>query len=101
MACQNGHAEVVALLLDKAGDTIDVNQASTDGRTPLFAACYDGHVQVVTRLLAQHDIDVDSAATHPSGRQWTPLLAATTEGHAHIADLLRAHQVQPVGLGLG
>ena len=96
MACQNGHAEVVALLLDKAGDTIDVNQArTTDKCTPLNMACWNGHVQVVTRLLAQHDIDVDSAWTTPSGRQVTPLLAATGKGHAHIADLLRAHQVQP------
>ena len=30
MACQNGHAEVVSVLLDKARDTIDVNQARTD-----------------------------------------------------------------------
>ena len=30
MACQEGHAEVVSVLLDKARDTIDVNQARTD-----------------------------------------------------------------------
>ena len=47
-----GHVEVVALLLDKARDTINVNQATTDcGATPLIMACQEGHADVVEALL--------------------------------------------------
>merc|ERR1712147_341004 len=46
-----GHAEVTALLLEKARDTIDVNLAVNFGATPLAMACFMGHTQVVDLFL--------------------------------------------------
>jgi ankyrin repeat protein len=84
---------VVALLLDKARDTLDVNQARTDNRaSPLSIACYFGHARVVTLLLAQDHIDV-SLVTVISGQECTPLKLATMQGHMHIVKLIRDHQV--------
>ncbi len=40
MACVQGHAEVVAVLLDKARDRIDVNQARTDTLYPTPLSVY-------------------------------------------------------------
>ena len=86
----------MALLLDKARDTLDVNQVTTlegfIGVTPLFSACAMGHKEIVVLLLAQNDIDVSRAAIH-SGQEWTPLSYSINEGHTHIAQLLRDHQV--------
>ena len=48
MASQNGHVEVVRVLID-AGALI--NQANTNGATPLLMASQDGHVDVVRLLI--------------------------------------------------
>ena len=54
--CQEGHAEVVRLLLAHPGT--DVNLATSDaGFTPLMAASL--HPDVVQLLLAHPDIDVN------------------------------------------
>ena len=47
-ACQNGHAEIVALLLDEARDTIDVNQTAKTGvkASPLCIACSRGNTKI-------------------------------------------------------
>ena len=49
IASQNGHAEVVSMLLAKQG--VDVNQAKDNGTTPLLIASYSGHAEVVVRML--------------------------------------------------
>ena len=49
MASQNGHAEVVKLLLAAKAD---VNAAMTNGVTPLFIASEKGHTEIVKLLLA-------------------------------------------------
>jgi ankyrin repeat protein len=86
MACFNGDAPVVELLL--AADGIDVNQARTDdGCTPLYMACQNGHTHVVELLLAADGIDVNQAKTDNG---CTPLLMACQEGHAHVVELLLA-----------
>ena len=66
IASQEGRTEIVSLLLDKAKDTINVNQTLLNDRltlyppsygvgiykrTPLFMACQQGHSDVVTLLL--------------------------------------------------
>ena len=48
VASQNGHVEVVRLLID-AGALI--NQAKNSGATPILAASQDGHVDVVRLLI--------------------------------------------------
>ena len=57
LACENGHASVVKLLLEQMND-IDVNQPADDGITPLFIACENAHIAVVNLLIkANADIN--------------------------------------------
>ena len=58
----------------------DVNQADEEGRTPLYIACQNGHVDAA-RLLLDKGADVNWAAQY--GR--TPLFVACQEGGAAIA----------------
>ena len=82
-ACQNGHGEVVRLLL--ALSEINVNQADTDeGRTPLFKACSNGHTHVVKLLLASSGIDVNQH----NKKNETPLNMASYMGHVEVVRLL-------------
>ena len=53
VAARHGSAAEVAALL--AGGA-DVNEPMSDGETPLFIACQEGHTEVVTKLLADFPI---------------------------------------------
>jgi predicted LPLAT superfamily acyltransferase len=82
MAVQNGHVEVVRLLLSGGAD---VNQARTDtGTTLLFMAAQEGHVEVV-RLLLSGGADVNQARTDTGA---TPLFMAAQNGHVEVVRLL-------------
>jgi len=50
MACQEGHTEVVSLLL--ADPRIDFNKTTDDQSTPLWCASQEGHLVIVQLLLA-------------------------------------------------
>ena len=50
IASQNGHKEVVELLIEK-GAAIDL--ATNDKRTPLYIASHKGHKEVVELLLSK------------------------------------------------
>jgi len=85
IAAQNGHTEVVKLLL--AIPDIDVNKGRIDvGATPLFTAAQNGHTEVVKFLLARSDIDVNEAITDGT----TPLFMGSQNGHTEIVKLLLA-----------
>lgn len=58
-----------------------VDQTDAEGRTPLWAACFDGHL-VVAALLVGAGAAVD-AAKPSSGA--TPLYLAAQEGHVEVA----------------
>ena len=59
-ASQNGHHDIVQLLIAGAAD---VNRVATDdGTSPLFKSCQNGHVEV-TRMLINHNADVTLATT--------------------------------------
>ncbi len=59
-AAWNGHAEVVAVLLE---DGAEINQQRTlDGWTPLFCATWNGHIDVMEMLL-QHGADREIRST--------------------------------------
>jgi len=76
--------KVVNALL--ARKKIQINQATNDGRTPLYTACQKGHVKVVKALLTNKEIDIN--------KEWkgkTPLACAIEEGHTEIAALLQQH----------
>ena len=82
IASQNGHAEVVSLLLGKEG--VDVNQATNDGATPLYIASQEGHAEVVSLLLGKEGVDVNQATNDGA----TPLFIASQNGHAEVVSLL-------------
>ena len=83
MAAQNGHVDVVGVLVDAGAN---VNQSSTDdGVTPLHRAALKGNVHVI-RLLIDGSADVH--ATDLQGR--TPLVYAQKLGTPEAVAALRA-----------
>lgn len=50
VAARNGHADVVALLLERLGPA-DVNMPAVEGETPLSVACANGHADVIEKVL--------------------------------------------------
>ena len=86
IASQNGHADVVSLLLGKEG--VDVNQATNDGRTPLYIASWKGHSEVVSMLLAKQGVDVNQATYNGC----TPLYIASHKGHSEVVSMLLAKE---------
>ena len=105
-AAEEGHNTFVRLLLDKrfgtdvnckfedygqsAGDTSCQlwNQISCNcgycfigsGKTALWLACYNGHLNVVRTLVEIGHADVNIS----DAKHWTPLRAAISRGHFHI-----------------
>ncbi|KLU91451.1 hypothetical protein MAPG_09971 [Magnaporthiopsis poae ATCC 64411] len=80
-AVENGHADVVKLLLDMGAHPA---AADKDGWTPLIAGSSRGHVDVVRLLLSTSGVDIDSKDS--DGR--TPLRWAAEEGHEAVVQLL-------------
>ena len=79
LAAQNGHLEVLKMLLDKA----NIHAAKRGGATSLLLAAESGYVAVVTTLVhAQADID----AANDSGA--TPLMRAAAAGHVETLKFL-------------
>ena len=117
MACQEGHLEIVRLLLEAGAAP---NQARNDGATPLFAACYGGHLEVA-KLLSSYGASraavptvgtpeeitnsqghADLAAWLVASRGWTPLAHLETLTAARATALLRSgaslHEGEPTPL---
>ena len=81
MASQNGLLPVVSALLAHGAD---VNQAMTDGATPLHYACSRGHDLVADTLITR-GADPDSV-----WRGRTPMELAKQGGHAKCVAVLQA-----------
>ena len=75
-ACLNGQARDVRRLLSEGADVNDINE---QGVTPLMAASYEGHVEVVDMLLAAE------ANANAAGDNGTPLYGASLQGHLVVA----------------
>ena len=82
-ACYEGHKEVVALLLDNARDTLDVNHATADGSTPLYTSCLFDSPECAALLLAS-GADVIHAGYSAGG---TAALLAAASDSATVAVL--------------
>ena len=82
-AAENGHLEVVKLLL---ANNADVNVEDEDTSTPLHAAAQHGHLEVVKLLLAKN-ADVNAVEIYKS----TPLHYAAENGHLEVVKLLLAN----------
>ena len=65
VACENGHLDVVRMLLSTEG--IDPNRATKDGGTPLYIACEKGHLDVVRMLLSTEGIETNRAMLEKNG----------------------------------
>jgi len=83
LACNQGHFDVVKLLL-AAGADVD-QSANVDGLTPLHWACNNGYHRVA-ELLFKHGVDVDKA-NHASQ---TALHTACTNGDVAAVKILLA-----------
>jgi len=82
IACQQGHAEVVSILL---GDMrVEVNRPNGNEVTPFYIACQKGHLKVMSLLLADTRIDVSKAMNKGS----TPLDIACQNDRKEVVSLL-------------
>jgi ankyrin repeat protein len=86
LAAENGHEEVVELLLVR--NDIQVNSKDNIGHTPLSLAAFNGQEGVVKQLLARNDIQVNLGGS--LGR--TPLSLAAENGHEGVVKLLLTHK---------
>lgn len=82
-ALQNGHTEVIKILLEKRSD-IDVDAKVDDDRTPLFIAAEYGYAPLVKLLLDTEKVDIN-ANFHQYG---TPLGIAAFNGHVEVMGIL-------------
>ncbi len=80
LACQNSHAEIVKILIDKGAD---LHQANKKGRTPLFIACQNDHEEIV-QILIDKGADVNQADKDGG----TPVWMACQNGHKKIVKIL-------------
>ncbi|KAF7333090.1 HET-domain-containing protein [Mycena venus] len=79
-----GYLEGVHFLLMKHNTCVD--QATKDGKTPLYLAWKNGHLDIV-ELLIKHNASVDQAIKYG----WTMLHLASGNGHLKIVQLLIEH----------
>ena len=84
-ASENGHADVVELLLRK---NVPVNTQSTDGITAIYITSQNSHSSAISILLnngADPNISTNNF--------WTPLMVASDSGHADVVELLLEENV--------
>ncbi|KAI1847679.1 hypothetical protein JX265_013939 [Neoarthrinium moseri] len=81
-AAENGHIEVVKLLLET--EQVEVDSKDNGGQTPLSWAAENGHIEVAKLLLKTEQVDVDSKSNY--GR--TPLSLAAWNGRVEVVKLL-------------
>ena len=70
--------------LDKG---VSVNYQDYDGYSALFWTCYEGHIDLVEKLLEQPDINVNVKTRHGG----TPLYEACNKGHKEVVAKLLEH----------
>lgn len=101
LACMNGHAEVVTLIL-KAADVarreerlfLGISEEDSALCTPLDLACQNGHTRIVQSFLLRDDVDPNKNS--PGMRGFTSL-ARACEYHKNevVACLLKNSQLNP------
>ncbi|KAK3985484.1 hypothetical protein QBC44DRAFT_335090, partial [Cladorrhinum sp. PSN332] len=87
VAAQNGHLDVVRMLISKGNADPDLEDF--DGRTPLSYAAENGHTGIV-RLLLQGDCSYVDPNTKDHLFGWTPIIYAAARGHQAVVKLLCA-----------
>ena len=85
-ASEHGHGAAVQSLLEHHASTDGfVNITDEDGRTSLFWASQNGHLDVAQLLLAQ-----DAAVNQANNNGATPLIIASQNDHLDVVQLLLA-----------
>ena len=88
MACQNGDAAMITLLLDNGADA---NKPNSLGTTPLMIAASSGSVPAVTTLI-EHGAQVNA---HENAHEQTALMFAAALNRADVIRYLVAHGADP------
>ncbi|KAK6507850.1 hypothetical protein TWF481_006272 [Arthrobotrys musiformis] len=88
-AAQNGHTEVVKILLEHKARR---DLRDEGGRSPLCIAAYSGHLDIV-EMLFEKKADAELICTSGSNRR--PLHYVATQGHTAICKLFLANDVDP------
>ena len=86
LACQKGRIDVVQICLDYS-ETIDLNAKDKYGWTAFMWTCEKGHEDIATLLISCFEAKgIDLHARDKSG--WTALMRASMNGHEGIVRLL-------------
>lgn len=83
IACQEGHTDVVRVLIRHKANVDKMTNAQHDKLTPLMFASQKGHLEVV-KLLIDHNAQVEMK----DKKQRTALTHAVINGHAHVTSYL-------------
>lgn len=87
-ACEEGHKEIVKLLLDYGADG---RIHPVTKYSPLYIACYSGRKDITEILLKRFPKLVQVATVE----RWLPIHAAAINGHVNILDLLLRFSYPP------
>ncbi|XP_063448387.1 uncharacterized protein LOC134727922 [Mytilus trossulus] len=79
-ACQEGHTEVVQMLINNKAD---INKCRDNGVSPLYIACENGHTEVVQVLISNK---ADSNKCRDNGA--SPLSIGCQQGHTEVVEML-------------
>ncbi|VDI25530.1 ankyrin repeat domain-containing protein 17 [Mytilus galloprovincialis] len=87
VACQNGHKEVIKLLIDVG---ININDTTNSGSTPLHKACFGGQYETVKFLLDLNGQALNSRVniTVKDDKGLSALHLACQNGHKEVIKLL-------------
>jgi ankyrin repeat protein len=88
MACQNGHVEVVSVLVGLGlHRTADSN--NTFGTSPFYIAAQNGHLPLLKYLVAQPDLVQELGWLHqPENNGASPFYISCEQGHVEVARFL-------------
>ncbi|XP_071115609.1 ankyrin repeat domain-containing protein 50-like [Haliotis cracherodii] len=81
LAAENGHRELVELLVSKGAHVIYVDDRRDN---ILHCACRGGHVEVVKYVLSQDMVGINSRGW----KERTPIMLAAVNGHKDVVELL-------------
>ncbi|XP_051171211.1 ankyrin repeat domain-containing protein 27-like [Leptopilina boulardi] len=85
IACDNGHVEIVQLLLDAGANVNVINKIQ--GQTPLHLACLNNHTKVIKLLLNCGNCNINAKDNFGD----TPLHLMIRNENSKIAELLLRH----------
>ena len=95
-ACKNGETKVVQLLLERcSSEESGLNIKDQRGQTPLMAACFFGHKDVV-KLLLDHSKRIELNSKNKFGK--TAFTLACKNGHKSVVKLLLDHTERNIDL---